>query len=321
MDGTIIKLILGLVLLLASGKYLVESSVTIARHFKIPTIIIGLTVVSFGTSAPELLVSLQAALQGHPDMAISNVVGSNISNILLVLAITAFIFPISIQKQFLRRDWPILMFISMIFYMFLHNRELSVYEGIILLGLLVVYIVYSVLKSRMQKQQSEVEEKAPKAKMEWWLALIIFIVSCVGLSFGADLLVENASVIAKNFEISERVISISMVAIGTSLPELATSMIAAFKKEASISVGNIIGSNIMNIVSVLGITSIVTPRESPLITVHQTLLFDLPWMLGATLLLFLFMVPFRKRARKITRFEGGFMLLAYAVYIYFIFTR
>ncbi len=315
MDKSIIFLILGLILLLVSGKYLVESSVIIAKHFKIPTIIIGLTIVSFGTSAPELLVSLQAALQGHPDMAIGNVVGSNISNILLVLAVTAFIFPITIQKQFIRRDWPILMFISSLLFVFLLNFKLESYEGIILLLLLIAYIVYSIKQARSIKHKEKFTQDVSAKGMKWSLAIIVFIVACLGLSFGAGMLVDSASVIATRIGVSERVISISMVAVGTSLPELSTSMIAAFKKESNISVGNIIGSNIMNIVSVLGITSLVSPME----TVRQTLVVDLPWMIGATLLLFFFMIPIKRQPAKISRFEGSIMLLAYAAYIFLIF--
>jgi cation:H+ antiporter len=315
MDKSIIFLILGLVLLLGSGKYLVESSVIIARHFKIPTIIIGLTIVSFGTSAPELLVSLQAALQGHPDMAIGNVVGSNISNILLVLAVTAFIFPITIQRQFIRRDWPILMFISSLLVVFLLDLKLANYEGIVLLLLLLGYIIYSVNQSRRLKHKEKFNQDVSAKVMKWWVAIFIFIVACLGLSFGAGLLVDSASVIATRIGVSERVISISMVAVGTSLPELSTSMIAAFKKESNISVGNIIGSNIMNTVSVLGITSLVSPLE----TVRQTLVVDLPWMIGATLLLFFFMIPIKSQPAKISRFEGSIMLLAYAAYIFLIF--
>ncbi len=314
MDKSIIFLILGLILLLVSGRYLVESSVTIARHFKIPTIIIGLTIVSFGTSAPELLVSLQAALQGHPEMAIGNVVGSNISNILLVLAITAFIFPITIQKQFIRRDWPIMMFISCLLVFFLLDLELKSYEGIILLSLLVLYIIYSIKQARSPKHANEFTQDVTAHGMKWGTAIIIFVVACVGLSFGAGLLVDNAAIIAGRIGISERVISISVVAVGTSLPELSTSIIAAFKKESNISVGNIIGSNIMNIISVLGVTTMV----SPLKTSEQTLRVDLPWMIGASLLLYLFMIP--ARSSKISRIEGSIMLLAYAAYIFFIFT-
>lgn len=318
MNAQVVLLLIGLLLLLAGGKYLVESSVIIARHFNIPTMIIGLTIVAFGTSAPELLVSLQAAVKGHPDMAIGNVVGSNISNILLVLASTAVIFPIAIQRSSLRRDWPAMMFISLLLLMFLLDLYISRPEGFALVLLLIIYLVYSVIYARNPKHDDPQMEEVPDVSMRWWTATILLLISCGTLALGADLLIDNASELAFSLGISERVISISMVAIGTSLPELSTSLIAAFKKETNISIGNILGSNIINILSVLGVVSII----SPIRTVRETLHIDLPWMLGAAVLLFLFMLPVRRPGLyRITRFEGILMILAYAAYIYFIFMR
>ncbi len=311
-NNTILFLLLGLVLLLASGKYLVESSVIIARHFQIPTAIIGLTIVAFGTSAPELLVSVQAAIQGHPDMAIGNVTGSNIANILLVLALTTIIFPISVKRSSIIRDWPIMFGVSILLFLFLLDLRLTQFEGLILAALLVIYILFSIKQAR-DTGNADVEDKSPLSKTKWWVAIVIFLISCTGLAFGADLLVENASAMAKYFGISERVISISMVAVGTSLPELATSLIAAFKKETEISIGNIIGSNIINIISVLSITAIIKPIN----TVVEVLRVDMPWMIGAAIMLFIFMLPIRNG--RISRLEGSLMLLGYASYIYFIF--
>ena len=314
-------LLAGLLLLFISGKYLVDSSVVIARRLKIPTMIIGLTVVAFGTSAPELLVSIQAAIKGFPEMAMGNVVGSNISNILLVLAITALIFPIPVPAKSVRQDWPVLMFVSLLLFAFSWDGTLSRVEGIILLFLLVVYIVLAVISARRSTKalQSDKVETADRDKkpvgrqMKGWVAGLIFLVSCVGLAFGADLLVENAATIAEGFGISQRVISITMVAVGTSIPELATSVIAALKKETDISVGNIIGSNIMNILSVLGVTSVMGD-----ISVEQAIShFDIPWMLAVTVVLLLMMVPAARS--KITRWEGIFMIVIYLLYIYMIF--
>jgi cation:H+ antiporter len=314
-------LLAGLLLLFISGKYLVDSSVVIARRLKIPTMIIGLTVVAFGTSAPELLVSIQAALKGFPEMAIGNVVGSNISNILLVLAITALIFPIPVPAKSVRQDWPVLMFVSLLLFAFAWDGTLSRVEGIILLFLLVVYIVLAVISARRSTkalQSDKVEtvdrDKKPAGRqMKGWHAGLIFLVSCGGLAFGADLLVDNAAIIAEGFGISQRVISITMVAVGTSIPELATSVIAALKKETDISVGNIIGSNIMNILSVLGVTSVIGD-----ISVDQAIShFDIPWMLAITLVLLIMMVPAARS--KITRWEGVFMIVIYLLYIYMIF--
>jgi cation:H+ antiporter len=309
---TISLLILGLFLLLASGKYLVESSVTIARYFRIPTSIIGLTIVAFGTSSPELLVSIQAAIQGHPDMAVGNVIGSNISNILLVLALTTIIFPIAVKRTSIVRDWPIMISISLLLLLFLIDQELTRIEGGIFALLLLAYILFSIKQSRMPAN-ADAEKIGIIKESKWGFAVLIFLVSCLGLAFGADLLVDSASEMAQHFGISERVISITMVALGTSLPELATSLIAAFKKETEISIGNIIGSNIMNIISVLGITALIKPIH----TVAEVVKIDIPWMIGSAILLLLFMLPIKKG--RISRLEGSIMLLGYASYIYFIF--
>ncbi|MCF8226875.1 MAG: calcium/sodium antiporter [Bacteroidales bacterium] len=313
MDNRIIfLLLLGLFLLLISGKYLVESSISIARFFRIPAGIIGLTIVAFGTSAPELLVSVQAAIQGHPDMAVGNVVGSNISNILLVLGLTTIIFPLVVKKSSIVVDWPLMAGVTLLLLIFLLDNYLSRSEGVIFLVLFVLYILFSIRQVRFKN--AEDDDRVVHGKMQkWWVSILVFVVSCAGLAYGASLLVDNAAMIAEHVGISERVISISMVALGTSLPELATSIIAAFKKETEISIGNILGSNIMNIVSVLGITILIKPIHA----VKEILTIDVPWMFGAAVLLFLFMLPARKG--KIVRAEGIIMFLAYAIYIYFIF--
>lgn len=304
----------GLLLLFISGKYLVDSSVAISRRLKIPRMIVGLTVVAFGTSAPELLVSLQAAFSGYPEIAIGNVVGSNISNILLVLAITALIFPIPAPASSVKRDWPIMMGISLLLFVLSLDGWISRLEGAVFVSLLAGYILFSVLGTRgMARGADRESEQGEQDQMRWWVAGIIFLGSCLGLAFGADLLVENVALIAEEIGLSRRVVSITMVAVGTSIPELATSVIAALKKETEISVGNIIGSNIMNIVSVLGFTSLV----SPISVSTEIARFDIPWMLGVSLLLLLLMLPAARS--RITRWEGLLMIFIYLLYIYFLF--
>ena len=304
-------LLAGLLLLFVSGKYLVDSSVAVSRRLKIPRMIVGLTVVAFGTSAPELLVSLQAAFSGYPEIAMGNVVGSNISNILLVLAITALIYPIPVPASSVKRDWPLLMLVSLVLYVFSLNGSISRLEGGVLVTLLAGYIVLSVVRSRGAEKQESLAEEGPF--MKWWVAGIMFLGSCVGLAIGADLLVDNVALIAEEMGISKRVVSITMVAVGTSIPEVATSVIAALKKETEISVGNIIGSNIMNILSVLGFTSLVSP-----ISVSEEIVgFDIPWMLGVTVLMLLLMLPAARS--RITRWEGSFMIIIYLLYIYLLF--
>ena len=311
MIQTYLLLLAGLILLFISGKYLVDSSVALARRFRIPTMIIGLTVVAFGTSAPELLVSIQAAIKGFPGIAMGNVVGSNISNILLVLAITALIFPIPVPKKSVRQDWPALMFVSLLLFAFAWDGTLSRLEGLIFILLLALYLAVAVFQARKSPAEKNPEPAGGK-QMKAWVAGIIFLFSCAGLALGANLLVEHAAIIAEGLGVSQRVISITMVAVGTSIPELATSVIAALKKETEIAVGNIIGSNIMNILSVLGFTSVLGN-----ITVDRAIShFDIPVMLGVTLLLLLIMVPAKRS--KIVRLEGALMIVVYLLYIYMI---
>jgi cation:H+ antiporter len=301
----------GLALLFISGKFLVDSSVAISRRLKIPRMVIGLTVVAFGTSAPELLVSLEAAFSGYPEIVMGNVVGSNISNILLVLALTALIFPIPVPAASVKRDWPIMMGVSLLLYVFSVNGWISRLEGVVLVGLLAGYIIYSVLNARKKVALPAVVDAG--STMKWWVALVVLLVSCAGLAYGANLLVVNVALIAKELGISTRVVSITMVAVGTSIPELATSVIAALKKETDISVGNIIGSNIMNILSVLGFTSLVSP-----VSVSTEIAgFDIPWMLGISVLLLLMMLPAARS--RITRGKGLLMIIIYLLYIYLLF--
>jgi len=304
-------LLAGLLLLIISGKYLVDSSVRISALLKIPRMVIGLTVVAVGTSAPELLVSVQAAFSGYPEIAIGNVVGSNISNVLLVLAITAIIFPIPVPAASVRRDWPIMMFVSVLLFAFAIDGWLSRSEAIIFIGMLGLYIGFSVYQAKRDKETTSVPVEA--SGMKGWVAVVVFLLSCGGLAWGASLLVGNAAIIAEDLGISQRVISITMVAVGTSIPELATSVIAALKKETDISVGNILGSNLMNILLVLGTTGIIRP-----VKVDQAIArFDIPWMLGTFMFLLLVMLPAIRS--RITRREGIAMILIYLLYIYLIF--
>jgi cation:H+ antiporter len=305
-------LILGLLILFISGRYLVESSVAIARRLKVPAMIIGLTVVALGTSAPELLVSLQAALSGFPEIAMGNVVGSNISNILLVLAITALVYSIPVPASSVRLDWPVMMAVSLILFFFSMDGLISQFEGIIFILLLAAYLAFAVIQARKNPPEPDQAEDAPPV-MKSWLAIPVFLLSCAGLALGADLLVDNAALIAEKLGISQRVISVTMVAVGTSIPELATSVIAALKKQTEIAVGNIIGSNIMNILAVLGITSAMGGIRVDRAIAH----FDIPWMLAVSLILLFMMLPAARS--RITRWEGVIMIVIYLLYIYLIF--
>ena len=302
----------GFVILIYSGKYLVKGSISIAYRFKVSKLVIGLTVVAFGTSAPELFVSVMAAIDNHPGISVGNVIGSNIINIALVLAITAMIIPIPVRKSSIKYDWPVMMIASLLFYIFILNGYLQFLEGLIFLILLCAYVVFSIYYSRKNYNYLDAIEEVHFSTL---VSVLLLVLSSAGLALGSDLLVKNAVKIADKLHIDDRIISITVIAFGTSLPELVTSAAAAFKKEMDISIGNIIGSNIFNILCVLGITSMIKKIEIPSMTMH----FDVFWMLGIALLLFLFILPLK--GGKLTRPKGLFLFMVYCIYVYLLLVK
>ena len=308
-----IYLFIGFALLMLSGDFLVKGSVSLAGHFKVSKLVIGVVVVSLGTSAPELVVSIDAAIKGHPDIAIGNVIGSNIANIALVLGLTAIILPIKVKKKAIQFDWSVMMIISLLLYVFCLNFKLQFYEGVIFILLLTAFIFRAIFHSRKEKLKSLEESIKPKHNL--FFSFLFVALASVGLIYGAKFLVKGASNIAVKMGIDDRIISVSVIALGTSLPELATSIAAAIRKELDIFIGNIIGSNIFNILAILGLTSIIKSIDiNPMI-----LKFDIFWMLGISLLLFIFILPLRKA--MITRWKGLVFVGIYALYIYMVFTQ
>jgi cation:H+ antiporter len=313
MTITILVLLAGLALLIASGDFLVRGASSLALRFHISTLVVGLTVVAFGTSAPELFVSVRAALEGTPDIATGNVVGSNICNLALVLGITSLISPIKVHRDSLRIDWPVTMGASLLLFGLMFGGEISFWEGILFVGLLIIYIVFLIRKSRKEYMSNQalkevVEVTAPSKTV--WKDLLFLAIGVAGLYFGSEWFVGSARELAGYLGVTERVISITVVALGTSLPELVTSVIASFKKESDLAVGNLLGSNIFNIFSILGFTSII--KE---IAVNDTILrVDMLWMLAITLLV----LPMMISKRVITRAEGGMLLFVYCVYTYLV---
>jgi cation:H+ antiporter len=310
---SIVFLILGFVLLVVGGEYLVRSSVALSFKLNISKIVIGMTVVSFATSAPELLVSLQAALKGSPAIAINNVVGSNIANIGLVLGVTAIVGAIAIDKSFYRLTWPVMMLFSFALYYFLWNdSQLTPIEGAVLFVGLLLFIVYLI---KGQKSTEEVEEVDDALSVVSNVKIIIWLlIGALALYFGSEWLVKGATEIAQKLGVSEAVIGVTMIAIGTSVPELAASVIAAAKQEKAISLGNLIGSNIFNIGSVLGLTSIIKtiPIEEPLILSR-----DIFWMLlFAAVILPLGLIP---KKNTIDKFKGFALVVVYATFIFLVF--
>ncbi len=302
-------LLIGFALLVFSGRILIRSSVSIARRFKLSSFIIGLTIVAIGTSAPELLVSLTGAVKGHTDLAVYNVIGSNISNILLVLAVTSLILPIPIKPKTFWPNWSVMFLFSLIVFLFLLDLRFSWDEGLLIFILLIGYVIYSVYHSGKSEHPAEEEDQKD---MKFIPALLLIIGSSGGLALGAHLLVDNAVILASKFGVSQRIISISLIAVGTSIPELTTSAIAAFRKHTDISIGNIIGSNIFNLGFVLGITSMVKPLEvNPMI-----LSFDIYWLFGIALILMgLLFIPAKF---IISRWKGLAMLSIYLIYLYIV---
>jgi len=308
----IFYLIIGLLALILGGEFLVKGSVALAVRMRVSMVVIGLTVVSFATSAPELIVSIYSALSGHPDIALGNVIGSNIANISLVLGITALISPLSFQQRLYRFDIPVMLLASALFGVFLYsNSSLNFWEGLCFVLLLSILTIYLIRRSRKEEKMNgeNSAEQVPLVKLFVYLSL-----GAISLYFGSHWLVGGATGIARTIGVSERVISVSIVAFGTSVPELAASIIAVFKKEKDLSIGNLIGSNIFNIFAVLGITSMI----QPIYVVDEGLITnDIWWMFGVALLLYPMMFLFHKK--HIGRLEGFMLFVLYIAYISLLF--
>ena len=301
----LIFLLLGLFLLILGSNYLLKSSVELSLKYNISKVVIGLTVVSFATSAPELLISISSALKSSSDIAISNVIGSNIANIGLVFSTALFFVTIKISKNNVKYDLPWLLVVSAVFFFFLQDLIITKYEGIILVALLSVFIYF------MFKMRKENDDEIDETKMSISKIIILLIVSSLLLFIGSELFVDSAIFFAKYFQVSERVIGLTLVAIGTSLPELVTSLVAIYKKELDISVGNIIGSNIFNILAVIGITSIIHELE---LVGTQIIHFDIYVMIGFSVLLGLFF--FIPKKYTLYRPHGIILFLLFLTYYY-----
>ena len=299
----------GFLLLVIGGEFIVRSSVALSLKFNISKFVIGMTVVSFATSLPELIVSVNAALNNSPSIAINNVIGSNIANIGLVLGLISVLGNITVDNNFYKRDWPWMFFLSLALCLFIASDNLlSGYEGFFLIIFLSTFVFGVLKRSNSIESINDVNYKFTKAsnfKIFIWL-----IISSVTLYFGSEFLVDGAVNLAKQINISEAVISVTIVAIGTSVPELAASLVAIAKKEEGISVGNLIGSNIFNIGSVLGVTAII--KEIPI--AEEIIQRDIIWMLiFALIVIILAVIP---RKNYLSSFKG---LIMFSLYLYFIY--
>lgn len=316
---TFIYLIAGLVLLVAGAEVLVRGAAKLAAQFGIPPLIIGLTVVAFGTSAPETAVSVQAALNGSGDLAIGNVLGSNIANVLLILGLTALIAPLIVSRQLIRLDVPIMIGASLLTFALAWDGHLSRLDGALLFACVLAYSAFLIVSSRQDKATNDEDEFAKEFGLHdrpkpyaWLINLALIGLGLVLLVGGSNFLVEGAVSLARALGLSELVIGLTVVAIGTSLPELATSLLAALKGERDIAVGNIVGSNIFNLLCVLGLAALVSPL--PISISPNALAFDFPVMITVAVAC----LPIFFSGYRINRWEGLLFLayyLAYTLYL------
>ena len=304
-------MIVGLVVLVGGGELLVRGSASIALRLRLSPLVVGLTIVAFGTSAPELFISVQAALDGSPDLAMGNVIGSNICNLALVLGATALITPVPVRRDSMQIDWPVAMGASLLLYLIVQDNLINWPEGLLFIGLLIGYTYFIIRKSRRETKSAEeiaAELDLPVPTASLGKDILFIGAGIVGLALGSDWFVDGAKELAIAFGVSERIVGITVLALGTSLPELVTALVAAFKKETDIALGNLIGSNIFNILSILGITSVIASIRVNDVIINS----DMIWMLLITFLV----LPMMLSRRVIKRLEGAILLAIYVYYIY-----
>ena len=304
-----IAVAIGIFLLIKGGDWLMRAAVALSLRFSIPKIVIGMTVVSLATSAPELIVSIQSALSGHPDLALGNVVGSNIANLGFVLAIIVMISPIEVTPSFYKTDWPMMILASLLLYIFLlFDKKLVAYEGTVLFILLLFLMVYLIkFKDRAILDEALEEDEILVISK----TITYFLLGGFSLWLGSETLIKGAVTLAKNLGVSERIISVTIVSVGTSIPELSASIIAIINKEKAISMGNLIGSNIFNILAVMGITSMIHPVE---IQDPGLLRNDIWWMLGISFLILPFV--FFTKKNKLGLIHGLLLITLYSIFIF-----
>ena len=302
----VIFLVLGLVLLVVGSDLLLRSSVDLSLKYNVSKLVIGLTIVSFATSAPELLISVSSVLKDSSDIAISNVIGSNIANIGMVFSIALLFVTIKIKKENIKYDFPWLIIVSLLFIWFLQDSQIDRFEGVVFTSVLILFIIFSF---KVRANESKDLDELSTSNMSLSKIFIYLALSSILLYSGSELFVESSIFFANYFGVSERVIGLTMVAMGTSLPELATTLVAIYKKELDISIGNIIGSNIFNILAVIGITSIIRTLS---IKSSEILSFDIYVMFAFSAVLGLFF--FIPRKYKMYSIHGLFLLSAFLLY-------
>jgi len=312
----IVFLVFGLFILIFGGDLLVSGASNIALRMHISPLVVGLTIVAFGTSAPELLISVKAALTNSPDLTMGNVVGSNICNLALVLGVISLINNIPVRSDSIKIDWPVTMGSSLLLYFVVKEKEafVSRIEGILFIVLIISYTVFIIMRSRGKSLSvlpiDGIPDKVPQNRV--WKDVAFILLGCIGLYFGAEWFVVGVKKMAETLGVSQRVIGITVVAIGTSLPELVTTVIASVRKETDLALGNLMGSNIFNILSILGITSLIKEIEVNPVIIQK----DMVPMLGITL----FLLPLMLYKRELGKISGILLLSLYVIYTYNVIT-
>ncbi len=310
MITALLWLSLSLVVLFFGADWLVKGSSSLAMRLGITPLVVGLTVVALGTSTPELLVSIKAAIQGAPEIAVGNVVGSNIFNIGIILGISALIYPIAVNSQLLRLDLPVLLATVALFTALFWDGNFGRIEGGLFILALIVYTLYIVRLSRRSKTVASGSDEGVEVEIKvlkyWWQDLLYFVVGLAGLMFGSDLLVDNAVILAHHFGLSEAVIGLTIIAAGTGMPELATSVVAAMRRNNDIAVGNVIGSGIYNLLAVMGISAVVSPIRIEAISSVDNIVMAL---------FVLLLLPFMRSGSILSRREGVVLILLYLCYM------
>ena len=304
----VLFLLLGFIFLIKGADYFVDSASAIARRFKIPSMIIGLVIVSIGTSLPELSVSVSSSLNGMNDLSVANVVGSNIFNILMVLGFSSLITELPIEENSIKFDLPFLNIVNIMLLAMLINLTLGRFNGVILIGIF-VYFLWHTIKPILKNEDNTEKEIENKLSFK---VIVLGILGVIGIILGGDMVVDSASNIAKMFGMSENLIGLTIVAIGTSLPEFATSIIAVLKGENEIAIGNVIGSNIFNILLILGVSSVISPIVVSFISV-----IDVVFMIGITILLYIFVA----KRKVLNKYQGIVFILLYIGYIFYTIIR
>ena len=316
---SIILIIIGFILLIKGADLLVDGASGIAKRLHIPEIIIGLTIVSIGTSMPELFVSSTSVLNGSSDMALGNIIGSNLCNLLLILGLSTMIKPIKFKKETKIIEIPMSIIITIIFIIFCNTGlEISRIEAIILLIMFVLFIIYTIIMGikgeKFDNDETIVEIKSENKKISIWKSILFIVLGIIGLKIGGDLTVDNATILARQFNISEKIISLTILAIGTSLPELVTSVTAAIKGNSDIAIGNIIGSNIFNILFIIGVSGVISP-----LIYNVTYNIQMIILIIAMLVLWLF--PIIPPKNEMSRANGAIYFIMYIIYMVILFLK